>query len=214
MEDRTNEKKDCLRRSGVLLAQRDYTCRRLKEKLLSAGFKEEIVEETLQDLKAARYLDDARYAENFVNAHREDRSRMRMRSDLENRGVPPEVIAATKAAIAAWTAATIACMPACVVDVICWTPAVEAALDCCQPVVTAIVTWFIAVMATVPSIVMAAVAPARPAVRPATAATAARRPPAKTAIAAADDASGPASAVIAAVNGRTAVASVWKDTAI
>ena len=92
MEDRINEKKDCLRRSGVLLAQRDYTCRRLKEKLLSAGFKEEIVEETLQDLKAARYLDDARYAENFVNAHREDRSRMRMRSDLENRGVPPEVI--------------------------------------------------------------------------------------------------------------------------
>ena len=92
MEDRTNEKKDCLRRSGVLLAQRDYTCRRLKEKLLSAGFKEEIVEETLQDLKAARYLDDARYAENFVNAHREDRSRMRMRSDLETRGVPPEVI--------------------------------------------------------------------------------------------------------------------------
>ena len=46
MEDRTNEKKDCLRRSGVLLAQRDYTCRRLKEKLLSAGFKEEIIEET------------------------------------------------------------------------------------------------------------------------------------------------------------------------
>lgn len=92
MEDRANEKKDCLRRSGVLLAQRDYTCRRLREKLLTAGFDEEIVEETLQDLISARYLDDARYAENFVHAHREDRSRMRMRADLESRGVPPKVI--------------------------------------------------------------------------------------------------------------------------
>ena len=85
--------KECLRKSGVLLAQRDYTCSRLREKLLSAGFGGEVVEQTLENLREAHYLDDERYARNFVQAHWEDRSRLRIRMDLESRGVPPEIAA-------------------------------------------------------------------------------------------------------------------------
>ena len=76
--------KECLRKSGVLLAQRDYTCSRLREKLLSAGFGGEVVEQTLENLREAHYLDDERYARNFVQAHWEDRSRLRIRMDLES----------------------------------------------------------------------------------------------------------------------------------
>ena len=81
--DFEKETKDCLRRSGILLAGRDYTCSRMREKLLSYGFAEDVVGKTLEDLQSAHYLDDVRFAENFVRAHREDRSRRRIRMDLE-----------------------------------------------------------------------------------------------------------------------------------
>ena len=89
--DQEQRKKECLRKSGTLLSQRDYTCARLRDKLLAAGFEEEIVEMTLESLTEARYLDDERYARNFIQAHWEDRSRTRIRMDLENRGVPSEI---------------------------------------------------------------------------------------------------------------------------
>ena len=50
------------------------------------------VEETLESLIEARYVDDRRFAYNYVQLHREDRSRLRIRTDLENRGVPDDVI--------------------------------------------------------------------------------------------------------------------------
>ncbi len=91
--DQEQRRKECLRKSGTLLSQRDYTCMRLRDKLLAGGFEEEIVEMTLKDLKEAHYLDDERYARNFIQAHWEDRSRTRIRMDLENRGVPSDIAA-------------------------------------------------------------------------------------------------------------------------
>lgn len=91
--DKEQRLKECLRKSGVLLARRDYTCARLREKLLAGGFGEEIAEEALERLMEAGYLNDERYARNFIQAHWEDRSRLRIRMDLESRGVPPETAA-------------------------------------------------------------------------------------------------------------------------
>ena len=42
---REEKKKECLRKCGTLLAQRDYTCARLREKLLRGGYEEEIADE-------------------------------------------------------------------------------------------------------------------------------------------------------------------------
>ena len=64
----------------------------IREKLLSSGFAEEVVEMTLESLREAGYLNDERYAQNFVQAHWEDRSRLRIRTDLEARGVPSQII--------------------------------------------------------------------------------------------------------------------------
>ena len=47
---------------------------------------------TLESLREAGYLNDERYAQNFVQAHWEDRSRLRIRTDLEARGVPSQII--------------------------------------------------------------------------------------------------------------------------
>jgi len=89
---REEKKKECLRKCGTLLAQRDYTCARLREKLLRGGYEEEIADEVIESLKEAHYVDDARYARNFIEAHRGDRSRLRIRKDLEDRGVPSDII--------------------------------------------------------------------------------------------------------------------------
>ena len=90
-KEQEQRRKECLRKSGVLLSSRDYTCSRLREKLMAAGFEEDVVTSTIESLKEARYLDDERYARSFIQAHWEDRSRARIRLDLESRGVPPEI---------------------------------------------------------------------------------------------------------------------------
>ena len=91
-ETREAKKKECLKKCGALLARRDYTCARLREKLLSGGYEEEIADWALEKLKEAHYLDDERYARNFIQAHWEDRSKLRLRTDLEERGVPSDIL--------------------------------------------------------------------------------------------------------------------------
>ena len=85
-------RKECLRKCGMLLARRDYTCARLREKLLGSGYDGETADWALERLREAHYLDDDRFARSFIAAHREDRSRLRIRKDLEDRGVPSAVI--------------------------------------------------------------------------------------------------------------------------
>ena len=92
MRDREDRRKECLRKCGNLLAQRDYTCARLRDKLMSAGYEEDLVGEVIDSLIEAHYLDDRRYAQSFIEAHWEDRSKLRIRADLDSRGVPSQVI--------------------------------------------------------------------------------------------------------------------------
>ncbi len=91
-EQRVAKRKECLKKCGALLARRDYTCARLREKLLSGGYEEEIADWALERLKEAHYIDDERYARNFIQAHWEDRSKLRIRTDLEDRGVPSDIL--------------------------------------------------------------------------------------------------------------------------
>jgi regulatory protein len=92
MRDREERRKECLRKCGNLLAQRDYTCARLRDKLTGAGYEEDLVAEVLESLIEAHYLDDRRYAQSFVEAQWENRSKRRIRADLESRGVPSQII--------------------------------------------------------------------------------------------------------------------------
>ncbi len=78
---------ECLRRCGALLSGRDYSEKRLREKLLERRYPEEVIGGVIGDLKEAGYLDDRRMAESFVRLHTKDRSIRRMRADLAHLGI-------------------------------------------------------------------------------------------------------------------------------
>ena len=72
-----------------LLRRRDYSAAQLREKL-SSRFGE-VPEETMEVLKKKRFLDDARYASNFVNK-RGDSHPARVRDELLVSGISADII--------------------------------------------------------------------------------------------------------------------------
>jgi SOS response regulatory protein OraA/RecX len=81
-----------LRKCGELLKSQDYTEQRLRMKLQTAGFPEDTIDTAVEAMKEAHYIDDRRYAENYVKYHLKDRSRRRIKQDLQERGVAEEII--------------------------------------------------------------------------------------------------------------------------
>lgn len=80
-------RKSCMQKCGSLLGTRDYSEQRLREKLQTAGYPADVVEDALQKLRDAGYLDDLRYAESYVRTHIQDRSRLRIMRDLSAKGI-------------------------------------------------------------------------------------------------------------------------------
>jgi regulatory protein len=75
-------------RALKLLRRRDYTVSELREKLGDAP------EEVIQLLLQKNYLNDRRYAENYV-ARRKTKGAVVLRQELETRGVPAQLIEET-----------------------------------------------------------------------------------------------------------------------
>lgn len=89
---REQMRRNCLARSGSILQNRDYSRKRLGDKLRGYGYPSGLVDETLDSLQDAGYLDDERLAQTYVRYHLEDRSLRRIRTDLERRGISSDVI--------------------------------------------------------------------------------------------------------------------------
>jgi regulatory protein len=81
-----------LRKCGELLKSQDYSEQRLRMKLRTAGFPEDTVTMAVEAMKDAHYIDDRRYAENYVKYHLRDRSRRRIEQDLQERGIAEDII--------------------------------------------------------------------------------------------------------------------------
>src|SRR5262252_742408 len=79
---------DILNYAVRLLAQRDYSIAKLREKL-DAKFGE-TPEAVIEQLIAKRYLNDRRLAENYVSRHK-NRGQNRLRDDLSTRGIPEQL---------------------------------------------------------------------------------------------------------------------------
>jgi len=82
----------CMQRCGTLLGSRDYPVHRLRTKLQDAGYPSSIIEDCIEKLQEAHYLDDARYAQTYLRSHLADRSLLRIRHDLLERGISEELI--------------------------------------------------------------------------------------------------------------------------
>ena len=82
---------DALLKCGSLLKDMDYTEKALSGKLSGSGFPEEIVRVAVEAMKEAHYVDDRRFAENYLHSHAGSRSRLRLRMDLLNKGIPSDL---------------------------------------------------------------------------------------------------------------------------
>lgn len=79
-------------RSMNLLQSRDYTRKQLEDKLRQGEYPQECIEEALSYVESYGYIDDNRYAEDYIEYHIQNKSRMRIETDLMRRGISKEVI--------------------------------------------------------------------------------------------------------------------------
>lgn len=79
-------------RAMNLLTKRPYTVAQLKDKLQMGGYPDTIVQEALAYVASFGYVDDERYARDYIESGMERRSKRRIFADLLIRGVPEEII--------------------------------------------------------------------------------------------------------------------------
>lgn len=80
------------RRAMNLLQSRDYTESGLREKLRGGDYPENCIEEALAYVKAYGYVDDRRYAKDFIACQMDRKSRTRIEQDLMRKGINKDTI--------------------------------------------------------------------------------------------------------------------------
>ena len=80
------------KRALHLLERMDRTEQQLREKLLQSEYPRECVEDAIAYVKSFHYIDDKRYAENFIRCSKEKMSRQQAKRKLLTKGVPQDII--------------------------------------------------------------------------------------------------------------------------
>lgn len=91
MGDETEGRKAAKKAMDLLLRQ-DRTKKELQERLHRAGFSEEAAKYAIEYVEGFGYIDDARYAANYISLHKAKRSKKELRYKLTARGIPPEIL--------------------------------------------------------------------------------------------------------------------------
>lgn len=91
MSDSEENKRAAEKAMNLLLSQ-DRTRKELSDRLYRAGFSESAASYAISYVESFGYIDDYRYASNYLSFHKGDRSRKELRYKLMNKGVPPEII--------------------------------------------------------------------------------------------------------------------------
>ena len=95
-KERTPEQDECPKaaeKAMNLLLQQDRTKKELQDRLYRAGFSEQASAYAMEYVTGFGYIDDLRYATNYISFHKGNRSRKELRYKLINKGVEPEVLA-------------------------------------------------------------------------------------------------------------------------
>lgn len=77
-------------RAMYLLQKRSYTREGLRRKLEEGKYPKEIIEDALDYVESYRYIDDERYAEEYIRCYCESRSKRRIMQELYVKGVSKE----------------------------------------------------------------------------------------------------------------------------
>lgn len=75
------------KRALYLLEKQDRTSAKLREKLVLGGYPPSVAEDAVAYAASCHYIDDERYARNYVYFHKGSKSRRRMVTDLQQRGI-------------------------------------------------------------------------------------------------------------------------------
>ena len=75
-----------------LLADMDRTETALREKLKQGCYTQNMIDRAIDYVKSFGYLDDGRYAENFIRSRQGAKSRKEIRAALMQKGVSAELI--------------------------------------------------------------------------------------------------------------------------
>ena len=87
MDERSTDCLQARKKALQLLEFKDRTVRSLSDRLGQAGFSDEAVQDAVEYVISCGYLDDARYAENYIRFHHDRSSRKKLTADLRRRGV-------------------------------------------------------------------------------------------------------------------------------
>lgn len=82
----------CKLRAMNLLKERNYSEKRLHEKLMNGNYPPECVDAAMEYVKSFGYVDDARYAQDFLFYHGKKLNRQQIILKLRQRGIPDDII--------------------------------------------------------------------------------------------------------------------------
>ena len=80
------------KRAMHLLERMDRTEKQLYDKLLQSGYPQECIDNAILYVKKYHYIDDRRYASNYIRCYQDRKSRLRMQQDLMRKGVSRALI--------------------------------------------------------------------------------------------------------------------------
>lgn len=80
------------KRAMHLLERQDRTEYQLRDKLKQNGYPQEVIEEAIAYVQKYHYVDDLRYACNYIHYQKERKSRRRLQQDLMQKGVSKQLI--------------------------------------------------------------------------------------------------------------------------
>lgn len=75
-----------------LLERMDRTERSLRQKLTLDGYSEDIIEEAISYAKSFHYIDDSRYASNYIELHAKEAGRKKLKYDLLQKGISNDIV--------------------------------------------------------------------------------------------------------------------------
>lgn len=93
LQTEDEECKRAAKKAMDLLLQQDRTEKNLRDRLYRAGFSEKASEYAVRYVVHFGYVDDLRYAQNYISLQKGKRSKKELRYKLMERGVPPELAA-------------------------------------------------------------------------------------------------------------------------
>ena len=79
-------------RSMNLLQSKDYTRKQLEDKLEQGEYPEECIKEAIAYVESYGYIDDRRYARDFIEYNLRNKSKKRIETDLMRKGIAQDVI--------------------------------------------------------------------------------------------------------------------------